>query len=88
MASLSPTKDDRCLAFIHEFIAENGFPPSVREIGASIGVRSSATIHQRIKRLEREGRIVATRGRQRTLTLVVIDGNAAPVISLDQERVS
>ena len=34
---------------IKKFIAKNGFPPTVREIGAAVGLSSSATTHFHLK---------------------------------------
>jgi repressor LexA len=45
------------LAVIRSFIAEQGYPPSVREIGERVGLSSSSTIHAHLKALERRGLI-------------------------------
>lgn len=45
----------RILEVIHEFTAERGYPPSVREIGERVGLSSSSTIHAHLKTLERRG---------------------------------
>src|SRR5437588_12704484 len=47
----------RILEVIHEFTAERGYPPSVREIGERVGLSSSSTIHSHLKSLERQGLI-------------------------------
>ena len=47
----------RILEVIHEFTAERGYPPSVREIGERVGLSSSSTIHSHLKTLERRGLI-------------------------------
>ncbi|MGH8163814.1 MAG: transcriptional repressor LexA [Rhodanobacteraceae bacterium] len=47
----------RILEVIREFTAEQGYPPSVREIGARVGLSSSSTIHAHLKALERQGHI-------------------------------
>lgn len=47
----------RILEVIHEFTAEQGYPPSVREIGERVGLSSSSTIHAHLKTLERRGLI-------------------------------
>lgn len=31
--------------YIQAYYKENGFPPSVREIGQAVGLRSTATVH-------------------------------------------
>jgi repressor LexA len=45
------------LAVIRNFVAERGYPPSVREIGERVGLSSSSTIHAHLKALERRGLI-------------------------------
>ena len=40
---------------IKKFIAKNGFPPTVREIGAAVGLSSSATTHFHLKKLTEKG---------------------------------
>ena len=47
----------RILEVIAEFTAEQGYPPSVREIGERVGLSSSSTIHAHLKTLERHGLI-------------------------------
>lgn len=47
----------RILEVIQEFTAEQGYPPSVREIGERVGLSSSSTIHAHLKTLERRGLI-------------------------------
>jgi repressor LexA len=43
------------LQFIGETVADRGYPPSVREIGAALGLASSSTVHSHIRALERKG---------------------------------
>ena len=45
------------LEAIASHIEENGWPPSVREIGAAVGLSSSSTVHQHLMQLKREGKI-------------------------------
>lgn len=44
---------------IYEYIAacirEQGYPPSVREIGEAVGLKSPSTVHFHLKRLEEAG---------------------------------
>jgi repressor LexA len=50
-------RQKRILEVILEFTAEQGYPPSVREIGERVGLSSSSTIHAHLKTLERRGLI-------------------------------
>ncbi|NMP20838.1 transcriptional repressor LexA [Sulfobacillus harzensis] len=45
------------LTFIQSFIDQNGFPPSVREIGAAVGLKSTASVFRYLKALESSGKI-------------------------------
>ncbi len=48
-------KQKNVLNFIEQFTRENGYPPSVREIGAAVGLTSTATVHGYLERLEKKG---------------------------------
>jgi repressor LexA len=50
-------RQQRILDVIRAFTAEQGYPPSVREIGERVGLSSSSTIHAHLKALERRGLI-------------------------------
>lgn len=50
-------KQQRVLDYIIEFTNENGYPPSVREIGSALGLKSPSSVHAHIKRLEEQGYI-------------------------------
>ena len=45
------------LDFIATTIQERGYPPTVREIGAEIGLKSSSSVHYHLRVLEDEGYI-------------------------------
>ena len=47
----------RILEVIREFTEEQGYPPSVREIGERVGLSSSSTVQSHLKTLERRGLI-------------------------------
>ena len=48
-------KPQEILQFVNDFIQENGFPPSVREIGAAVGLNSTASVTYHMKKLEMQG---------------------------------
>ena len=48
-------KQQRILDVIRTFTAEQGYPPSVREIGERVGLSSSSTVQSHLKTLERRG---------------------------------
>ena len=55
--------------FIQAFAAQHGYPPSVREIGEAVGLKSPSTVHFHLKRLEEAGVIEKGAGKGRAITL-------------------
>ena len=43
------------LEFIEAQVRENGFPPSVREIGAEVGLNSPSSVHSQLATLQKHG---------------------------------
>lgn len=41
--------------YIREYIAQHGYPPSVREIGQAVGLKSASTVHGYMRQLEERG---------------------------------
>ena len=58
---------------IYDYIAETtrqqGYPPSVREIGEAVGLRSPSTVHFHLKHMEELGVLTKGAGKGRALTL-------------------
>ncbi len=50
-------KQKKILAFLKKEIMTKGYPPSVREICAAIGLKSTSTVHGYLTRLEKKGLI-------------------------------
>ena len=55
--------------YVNEFIQENGYSPSVREIGAAVGLRSTASVSYHLQALQAKGLLQApgAKGRKRAL---------------------
>ena len=51
------TRQRKILEFIDQTIKENGFPPTVREIGKAVGLNSPATVHTHLSTLQERGYI-------------------------------
>ncbi|MFD1483914.1 transcriptional repressor LexA [Lacticaseibacillus baoqingensis] len=54
---------------IHESIQSRGYPPTVREIGAAVGLSSSSTVAAYLERLLDEGYIAKDPAKPRTLEI-------------------
>ena len=71
---------------IYEYIAscirEQGYPPSVREIGEAVGLKSPSTVHFHLKHLEEAGVIEkgAGKGRAITLTAPPVPEDKVPIV--------
>ncbi|MDR2492371.1 MAG: transcriptional repressor LexA [Coriobacteriales bacterium] len=68
-------RQQEILDFLKHFSAENGYPPSVREIGDAIGLSSSSTVHSHLQALESKGCI--KRDASAARALAILDGNDA-----------
>ena len=54
----------------NEFIEENGFPPSVREICSHLDIRSTATAYCYLEKLEKNGLIRKSKSKNRAIEIV------------------
>lgn len=64
-------KQTEVLNFIKKYIAEHGYPPAVREIGASLGLSSPATVQAHLNKLKQAGVIKNSTNKFRTIELLV-----------------
>ena len=63
-------REKAILKFIEKHIEANGYPPSVREIGKAVDLRSTATVHGYLAALELKGYIKKENQKGRTLKLL------------------
>ena len=63
-------REKAILKYIEKDIDINGYPPSVREIGKAVGLKSTATVHCYLERLEDNGYISRKDKMGRTLQLI------------------
>jgi repressor LexA len=57
MARELSERQQRILEFLQEFISENRFPPTIREIGEEVGISSTSVVKYNLDALERKGHI-------------------------------
>jgi repressor LexA len=65
-------RQEKILAFIKKSIHEQGYPPTIREIGEHFGIRSTNGVNDHLKALERKGYLL--RGELKSRALSVIEG--------------
>ena len=67
--------------YIVQAIQDQGYPPSVREIGEAVGLKSPSTVHFHLKHLEELGVIGKQAGKGRALTLTEVpQENQVPIV--------
>ena len=76
-------KADRILEYVNQFVQEHGYAPSVREIGAAVGLRSTASVSYHIQALQEKGLLLSpdAKGRKRSIVTNVRPGQI-PVIGV------
>ncbi len=62
-------KAQKILDFVNDFVQENGFAPSVREIGEAVGLRSTASVSYHLTQLQEKGLLQSpgAKGRKRAI---------------------
>ena len=63
-------KSDLILEFVNAFVQENGYAPSVREIGQAVGLRSTASVSYHLQQLQAKGLLLAPGGKGKKRSIV------------------
>ena len=76
-------KADLILDYVNQFIQENGYAPSVREIGAAVGLRSTASVSYHLQALQEKGLLLSpgAKGRKRAIVTNLRQGQI-PVVGV------
>ena len=76
-------KAGKILDYVNQFVQENGYAPSVREIGAAVGLRSTASVSYHIQQLQEKGMLMnpGAKGRKRSIVTNVRPGQI-PVVGV------
>ncbi|HEY1101159.1 MAG TPA: transcriptional repressor LexA [Myxococcota bacterium] len=61
------------LSFIEGHIREHGFPPTIREIGRHLGIKSTNGVNDHLNALQKKGFLTREEGKSRTLQLTAVD---------------
>jgi repressor LexA len=77
-------RQEKILSFIKKSILEQGYPPTIREIGEFFGIRSTNGVNDHLKALERKGYLL--RGELKSRALSVIDGGKARTTSFPKKK--
>ena len=76
-------KADMIMDYVNHFIQENGYAPSVREIGAAVGLRSTASVSYHLQQLQQKGMLQApnSKGKKRAIVTAVRPGQI-PIVGV------
>ncbi|MBQ7328999.1 MAG: transcriptional repressor LexA [Oscillospiraceae bacterium] len=79
----SSNKAELILSYVNQYIQENGYSPSVREIGEAVGLSSTASVSYQLRQLKQKGLLQdsGAKGRKRAIVTSVRPGQI-PVIGL------
>ena len=70
----------KIMDYIRKFSETNGYTPSVREIGAECGIKSTATVHSYLARLQDKGYLTKTDNKKRSVSIGKSSGVNIPLI--------
>ena len=70
----------KVMDYIRKFSEENGYTPSVREIGKECGIKSTATVHSYIEKLQNRGYLNKTDNKKRAVTIGKSTGVNIPLL--------
>ena len=76
-------KAEEILEYVNRFVQEYGYAPSVREIGAAVGLRSTASVSYHIQALQEKGLLLSpgAKGRKRSIVTNLRPGQI-PVVGV------
>jgi len=82
MHELLSGKQSDILNFIKKQIREKGYPPTVREICAGVGLSSTSTVHGHLERMEKKGIIKRDKTKTRAIEIVEDSFNRKELINI------
>ena len=90
-------KAELIIDYVNQFIQENGYSPSVREIGAAVGLRSTASVSYHLQALQEKGllqspgakgrkRAIVTSTRQGQIPIVGVVTAGVPILAVENQE--
>lgn len=76
-------KAELIIDYVNQFVQENGYAPSVREIGVAVGLRSTASVSYHLQQLQEKGYLQnsGAKGKKRAIVTAVRPGQI-PVVGV------
>ena len=90
-------KAELIMDYVNQFIQENGYSPSVREIGAAVGLRSTASVSYHLQALQDKGllqspgakgrkRAIVTGQRQGQIPVIGVVTAGVPILAVENQE--
>ena len=90
-------KAEQILNYVNHFVHENGYAPSVREIGAAVGLRSTASVSYHLQALQDKGllqspggkgmkRALVTTQRQGQIPVIGVVTAGVPILAFENQE--
>ena len=90
-------KAELIMDYVNQFVQENGYSPSVREIGAAVGLRSTASVSYHLQALQDKGllqspgakgrkRAIVTSARQGQIPIVGLVTAGQPILAVENQE--
>ena len=77
------SKQQHIIDFIHQFLVDRGYPPTIRDIVSGCGISSTSVVDYNLNRLEKEGYIRRHREVSRGIELLA----QSPVLEIGRAHV-
>jgi repressor LexA len=71
-------RQEKVLQFVRDAVRRHGYPPSIREIGEAVGLRSTSSVSHQLEALQKKGYLQRHSGRPRTTELLTSPSADAP----------
>ena len=69
MSKKGEDKQQKILMFVNDYMRENGYPPSIREICQGVGLSSTSTVHAHLETLRKNGLLEKADSKSRGIRL-------------------
>lgn len=89
-------KGQEILEFVNRFVQENGFSPSVREIGAAVSLKSTASVSYHLRQLQEKGlltpgdkyrkRAIVTNQRPGQIPVIGVVTAGLPILAIENQE--
>ncbi len=90
-------KSQLIVEFVNQFVLENGYAPSIREIGQAVGLRSTASVSYHLQQLQAQGllrspggkgskRSVVTANRPGQIPVIGVVTAGLPILAVENQE--